>query len=493
MGVRVPPPALNLMTVDRIKIAVTLKFNTLFKHYIMGTVTRENIGLLNDKLTVKVAKDDYLPSFEKALKDYSKKANIPGFRKGMVPAGLIKKMYGNSVFTDEVLKSVEKELTSYMENEKLDIFAQPIPLPENDTRQIDMGKPEEYSFAFEVGLKPDFKLPVFDQINPTQFQITVTDQMIDEEIERLQLRNGKMTEPETVTTDDNVLNVIFDETDENGNPVEGGRHKENSVLVKYFNQDFRKNLMGKKKDDTIVLQLSKAFDEKEREWIIHDLGFDKDDTTTADKYFKLTIVKIGLVEKSELNETFFKAVYPDKEVATAETFRELIKEEIQQYWKNQSRSQLQHTLYHELLDHVKIDFPESFLKRWLLSGGEKPKTNEEVEQEFPSFTNQLKWTLITDKIARENKIEVTADDIRNFAIQQLSGYMGMQALDESQSWITDYINRMMQDRRFIEDAVHRIRTDKILGWAETQVKPVEEEITREEFLKTTAEHEHHHH
>src|SRR5215467_13351257 len=113
----------------------------------MGTVTRENIGLLNDKLTVKVAKADYLPSFEKALKEYSKKANIPGFRKGMVPAGLIKKMYGNSVFTDEVLKSVEKELTSYMENEKLDIFAQPIPLPENDTHQIDMGKPAEYSFS----------------------------------------------------------------------------------------------------------------------------------------------------------------------------------------------------------------------------------------------------------------------------------------------------------------------------------------------------------
>src|ERR1700680_4612925 len=124
----------------------------------MATVTRENIGLLNDKLTVRVAKNDYLPSFEKALKDYSKKANIPGFRKGMVPAGLIKKMYGNSVFTDEVLKSVEKELTNFMSSEKLNIFAQPLPLPENDARQIDMNKPDEYSFAFEVGLKPDFAL-----------------------------------------------------------------------------------------------------------------------------------------------------------------------------------------------------------------------------------------------------------------------------------------------------------------------------------------------
>jgi len=459
----------------------------------MGTVLRENIGLLNDKITVKVAKNDYLPSFEKALKDYSKKANIPGFRKGMVPAGLIKKMYGNSVFTDEVLKSVEKELTEYMTKEKLDIFAQPLPLPENDARQINMGKPDEYSFAFEVGLKPEFSLPDLDKLNPTRYKISVTDQMVNEEIERLQLRNGKMTEPETVAGDDSVLNITFTETDENGNVIEGGKQKDNSVLVKYFNEDYRKQWIGKKKDDSVVLQLSKAFDEKERDWITHDLGFEKEDTTAADKYFKVTITKVGLVEKAELNETFFKTVYPDKDINTEESFRETVKEEIQQYWDNQSRSQLQHTLYHELLNNTKIDFPESFLKRWLLNGGEKPKTQEEVEQEFPSFTDQLKWTLILDKVARENNIDVVADDIKNFARQQLLGYMGAQAVDETQPWVADYISRMMQDRRFVEDAVHRIRTDKILTWTETQVKPVEKQISGEEFSKLQEEHQHHHH
>ncbi|HEX4849253.1 MAG TPA: trigger factor, partial [Puia sp.] len=243
----------------------------------MSTVTRENIGLLNDKITVKVAKDDYLPSFEKALKEYGRKANIPGFRKGMVPASLIKKMYGNSVFADEVLKSVEKELTSYMENEKLDIFAQPLPLPENDARQINMSQPDEYAFAFEVGLKPNFELPVLEKQNPTLLKVAVTDPMVDEEIDRLRLKNGKMTEPEIVDSEDNVLNVVFDEVDENGNAIEGGIHKDNSLLLKYFNQDFRQQWMGKKKDDSIVLKVNKAFDEKEREWILHDLGFAKED------------------------------------------------------------------------------------------------------------------------------------------------------------------------------------------------------------------------
>src|ERR1044072_4379483 len=123
----------------------------------MATVTRENIGNLNEKLTVNLAKEDYLPSFEKSLKSYAKNANIPGFRKGMVPSGLIKKMYGQSVFTDEILRTVEKELNKYVTDEKLDIFAQPLPF-ENDSRQLDMNNPGDYAFAFEIGLKPELDI-----------------------------------------------------------------------------------------------------------------------------------------------------------------------------------------------------------------------------------------------------------------------------------------------------------------------------------------------
>ena len=166
----------------------------------MATVTRENIGLLTDKITVNVAKGDYLPSFEKSIKQYGKQANIPGFRKGMVPPGLIKKMYGNSVLTDEVLKTVEKELNTYMTNEKLEIFAQPLPLPENDARQIDVARPEDYTFAFEVGLKPAFSLADLGTARLTRYKLDITPAMVDEELERQQTRHGKMTEPETVTS-----------------------------------------------------------------------------------------------------------------------------------------------------------------------------------------------------------------------------------------------------------------------------------------------------
>src|SRR5690349_15239096 len=161
----------------------------------MATISRENIGPLNDKITVKVNREDYLSSFEKTLKSYSKSANIPGFRKGMVPASIIKKMHGQAVFTDEVLRTVERELTKYMTDEKLDIFAQPLPLAENDARNLDVNNPAEYSFGFEVGLKPDFKVADLSQEKVKFFKVNVTDDMINDHIERLRKGYGKKKDP----------------------------------------------------------------------------------------------------------------------------------------------------------------------------------------------------------------------------------------------------------------------------------------------------------
>jgi trigger factor len=451
----------------------------------MATITRENIAPLNDKLTVKLSKDDYLPAFEQSLKKYAKTANIPGFRKGMVPSGLVKKMYGQGVFTDEVLRTVEKELNTYLGKEQLDIFAQPLPL-ENDARALDMNNPDDYAFAFEIGLKPEINLNVND-LKVTRYKVKVTDEMVNEEIARLQTRHGKMTEPEAVTGDDNVLNVVFAETDASGNEVEGGINKDNSLLVKYFSEAVRPRLMGLKKDDTVVINLGEAFEGKERETIAADLGIEP--TDAASKNFKLTVTKVGLVEKAELNDEFFKTVYPNNEISSEADFRNVLKAEIEKYYDQQARNQVHDQIYHILVDHTQIDFPENFLKKWLQSGGEKPKTAEEAEKEYPGFANQLKWTLISSKLIADNKIEVTPEDIRSFAKQQLFGYMGMAAMDDEQPWVEDYITRMMKDQKYVEDSYHRISTEKLFSTLEGKAQATEAEISAEAF----AEKLHHHH
>jgi len=461
----------------------------------MATITKENIGLLHEKLIVKLEKTDYLPSFEKAIKDYSKKANIPGFRKGQVPSGLIKKMYGTSVFSDEVLRSVDRELGKYLETDKLDIFAQPLPV-EIDMRQLDMNNPTEYIFQFEVGMKPEFALADLAKAKTIRYKVPVTDEMIDTEIERLQNRHGNMKDLDIVNAEDDVLNVIFTEVDENGNEVEGGIKKDNSLLVKYFKDEFRTNLIGKTINDYVIVDLNNAFAEKEREWIIGDLGLNKEDEASGKKEFKIQITKIGLLEKKELNEEFFSQLYPGQEVKTVADFRTRVKGQIQEYWDSQARNQIHDQAYHELLDKTEIKFPEGFLKKWMKlpqGEGEQAKTDEQVEQEFPVFINQLKWTLITDKIIRENGISVAPEELKNFAKQQLFGYMGMKAGDEEQSWITDYAEKMMKDRKYVEETYNRLQTQKIFEWAETQVKPEDKEIPAEEFTKMVEAHQHHHH
>jgi trigger factor len=456
----------------------------------MATVTQQEVAPLHRHLSVTINKEDYLPSFEKSLKDYSKKANIPGFRKGMVPTGLIKKMYGTSLFTDEVLRTVDREIFKYIEDEKLDIFAQPLPLDLNIS-QLDVNNPINYTFTFEVGMKPEVKVPELSQQNLTRYKVEITDEMLNEEVERLRTRFGNMTEPESVSSDENVLNVTFIETDAAGNEVEGGIRKDNSVLVKYFKEEFRPNLMGKKNDDVIQVQLEEAFADKEREWIVNDLGLD----SATGKNFKLIITKVGQVEPRELNEEFFAQLFPGQEVKTEEEFRNKVKEGLQSQWDAETRNQLHHQLYHVLLENTQVDFPGDFLKRWIKTQGEnnQPKTDEQVEQEFPAFLNQLKWSLITDKLIQDNDIKVTQDDVRQFAKQQLLGYMGMSALDEEQDWVRDYIDRMMKDRKYVEDAFSRMQTQRLFEWAETKVNATEQSISKEEFIKMNEEHQHHHH
>lgn len=466
-----------------------LYFLSTLSTFTMATVARENIGLLNDKLTVKISKEDYLPSFEKKLKEYSKTANIPGFRKGMVPAGMIKKMYGAGIFSDEILRGVEKELYNYLNTEKPEIFAQPLPL-ETDMSKIDFNNPSDYEFAFEIGLKPVFEMADLSKTKLTRYKVTVTEAMVNEELSRMQIKAGKMTEPETVDNEENVLNILFTEADESGIATEAGIEKENSVLLKYFIPSMQKQLMGKKAGDSFIFQLGQTFEGDKLEMMLQDLGFEKNDAEAAKKFFKLEIVKIGLVEKREMNEEFFNEVYPGKDIKTEEELRTKLTEEIQQYWDAQSRNQLHDQLYHYMLDETKMEFPETFLKRWLQTGGEQQKTAEQAETEFPGFSSQLKWTLISDRIITENKLEVSNEELREHMKTEVMRYFGQMNMGQDMSWLESYMDRMMKDEKQVDATYRRLITEKLFGNVEGQVKATEKNITGEEL--TAMQHNHQH-
>ena len=457
----------------------------------MATVTRENVGLLTDKLTVTISKEEYYPEFEKNLKTYSKRANIPGFRQGMVPIGMVKKMYGQSLFAEEVIKNIEKGLNEYLSKESLEIFAQPLPLSNKDFKPL-MDQPQNYQFEFEIGLKPSFEI----NLNKTKapfYKVKVTAEMINEEVDRLRQRLGKLTEPETASQDENVLNVTFEEADSQGNVLENGLKKDNSLLVKYFSESFRPKLIGMKKGDSITFTLEEAFDEKERDWVRKDIGL-SEDITALQIPLLMTISKVGLVEKRELNEEFFKEALPGKEIASEKDFLSAIENDIQLQWDRQSSNQLQHHLYHVLLNDTKMELPEAFLKRWLTSAGEKPKTAEEAEAEYPSFDKQLRWTLITDKIVNANNIQVSAEELKDSFRQQILGYFGGMSLgDGNLEWIDQYVETLMKDEQQVDGTYRKLLTEKVFQWAEVQVQKDEKVISSEEFIKMNEEHQHTHH
>ncbi|MEJ7588684.1 MAG: trigger factor [Ferruginibacter sp.] len=455
----------------------------------MATVARENIGLLNDKITIKVSKEDYFPTFEKKLKEYSKTVNMPGFRKGMVPTGMIKKMYGPSIYTDEVLKTVEKQLYSYLDTEKPDIFAQPLAL-DADIRKLDLNNPADYEFGFEIGLKPEFEIAPLDTAPLTFNKVKITDEMVQEEVDRMLIKGGNMTEPDKIDNKENVLNILFTECDQDGTAIEGGIQKENSVILKYFTPVVQEKLQDKAKDDRVLIRLADSFEGDKLEMILQDLGFEKDDQQARQKFFQLSIIKIGLLEQRNLDEAFFDEVFPGAAVATEEEFRNKLREEIGQYWDSQSRNQLHDQLYHYLLEKTNIEFPAEFLKRWLQAGSEERKTAEQAEQEFPTFSNQLKWTLISDKLVKDNGLEVTPEELKYSMRTEVMRYLGNMTMGDDTSWLDSYVDKMMKDEKQVDATYRRMLTDKLFKFVESQATPVEKEVTSEELVGMQHHHNH---
>jgi len=451
----------------------------------MATIERDNIGLLNDRITVRLSKEDYLPTFEKKVKEYSKNANIPGFRKGMVPTGLVKKMYGPSIFTDEVLKTVEKELRQYLQTTKPDIFAQPMAL-DNPPEKMDFNNPADYAFGFEIGLKPEFSIAPLKNARLVRHVIDITEAMVDRDIDNLRQRAGLPVETATVSDKNAWLNFQFTEVDASGNPVENGIEKE----VKLDYEDFSDTLQTELWDKAAGHELKGVPAIWLTETAISKLNSTLELPENDTRVFSATLKKVEVSEPHPLNEELFKQAFPKDEITTAEAFREKIREEIAQYWSAQGRNQLHDQIYHYLIDETAMEFPAAFLKRWLQSGGEKPKTPEEAEAEFPKFSNQLRWMLISEKLISENDIRVSPEEVKEEMRAEVGRYFqGMSGMD-AMPWLESYINRMMQDEQQVETTYRKLINTRLFHWAENQVDAKEKSVTVEAFSELMHHHEH---
>ncbi|MCD6012623.1 MAG: tig [Flavipsychrobacter sp.] len=459
----------------------------------MATVTRESIGTLHDKLIVKLEKGDYLPSFEKTLKQYAKTANVPGFRKGMVPSGMLRKMYGQSIFNEEVIRAAGKKLEDYMKDEKLSIFAQPMIMPDAARTQLDMNSPADVDFAFEVGLKPEFEIdPIKNKASLTRYKIVVSDRMMDDEVERIRRRYGKVESQTEVTNKEDLIYATYEQCDANGNVAEGTGKIEDTEVLDKMPAKLKEMVMGKKPEDTIVFRPADVCTAEELPKFMKDPL--KANPEEGEQHYKLTITKVGLLIPQELGPELYAQVFQNQEVKDEADFREKLKAELGREFERITNERLQNEMYELLVHGTNIHLPVAFLKRWMREGGEKPKSAEAVEHEFGGFEHQLRWQLISDKLMAEQGIEVSVEEVNKDIKTRVLQYFGLGPDQEDEApWMDGYMAKIAKDEKMIDETYRRLLYNKLFSYLETTLNITEKEIGEEEFFKLGSAHDAHHH
>ena len=459
----------------------------------MATITRESLGTLHDKITVKLAKEDYMPSFEKSMKEYAKKANIPGFRKGMVPAGLVRKMYGPTVIKEEVVRNAAAKLESYMKEEKLAIFAQPMMMANDYFMTLNFSSPSDIDFDFEVGLKPTVELgPVIKNSHLSRYKITITDQMMDDEMERLKRRFGNVDAQQLVTSKENIIYANYEECDSEGKVLASAELVEDTKVLDKLPSGLQSQLMDKKPEDTLVFRPADVCTSEELESFLKDPL--KAGPNGAEQYYKLTLTKIGWLIPLEMGEDLYKAVYKDLDIKTEAEFREKIKEELGMDFNRIAGERLQNEIFEYLVHQTPIELPVNFLKRWMMENNENPKTAQEVENEWSGFEHQLRWQLISDQIVTESGVHVSREEVYQDVKAKVLGYFGLTIENEDDApWLEGYMSKMSNDEKLMDETYRRILTAKMF-WMLEQQFPVEiKDISEEEFFKLGDAHAAHHH
>ena len=455
----------------------------------MATVTRESLGTLHDKITIRLEKTDYLPTFDKSIKEYAKKAAIPGFRKGMVPVGLVRKMYGQSVFTDEVVKIAGRELEDFLKNEKLSIFAQPMVLPGQDMA-FDMSNPGDYSFFFEIGIKPEFEVgPIKNKATVTKYKIAVSDKLLNDEIDRIRKQQGNEVEAANVADAAHVVHLSYQLLDDNGAVAEGYEKSTQVSEVEKFPAKYQELLKGKKTGDAFTFVPSEVCTAEELGNFLR-LAVKHEDA--GNNKFLVTIDKVANLVPLEMGAELFEKVYPGQGVNDEATFREKIKEELGREFGRLATERLQNEIFELLVHQTEIELPVNFLKRYLREGGEKAKSEEQVEKEFSGFEHSLRWQLISDRLMSDYGISVTRDEVLDDIMGQVLSYFGVKNLEDA-PWLDSYRQRISKDQKQMEEAYNKLIVGKLFQKLETVFNLDEKEIGEEEFFKLGDAHAAHHH
>ncbi len=445
-------------------------------------ITQSTKGENLISIKISVEKADYAETVEKTLKQMRQRANVPGFRPGMVPMGMIKKMYGTSAKMEALNDLVSESLNKHIVENKLDLIGYPL----NDTEMqqpADIENQDDIDFYFEAALRPEITVD-FSNTMVDFYHIVPTDEEVDKVVEDLQERNPNTSHPETVGENDRLELKVREA--EGGKEVEDGFQKDGLFIHmdQITNKTIRKKFIGKEVGAEFIVNLAKALGGEEA--VAKVLG----DDAPVDSDYNIIIDDAIRDEKPELDEEFFKKIFPDKEIKDLEAFKQAVKAEMEKQHEAETDPILFNKMVDELVAAVKFDLPNAFLKRWLVENSRGQVTAEDMEQNYEKdYVKGLRWQLIEDAIVKANpELVITDDEVKDFVLKQIFPGIDYATLEDDMKANLDRIAaNYLKEPRQVEQLKNQLADLKMTRFLKGKMNINYTETTSEEFIKKLEE------
>ncbi len=442
-------------------------------------ISQEKIDNLNAVLKINIDPADYQQRVDKSIKDQAKKAKLPGFRPGMVPPAHIKKMYGKSILVDEINNLLSDTLNNYITEQKIEVLGQPLPKID-EAKEYNWDFNDQFEFNYEIGLAPEFNLDFSSKDKLTQYVIKVDEKTLAERIKNIRRSYGKMTNPD-VSADDDVLYAQLTQLSPDGSVFDEGIVNTTSVRLDQIKDEAVKtSLIGLKKDDELTFDIQKACG-SDAVKIAAILGTNEEEAEQVKSNFKLTVKNINRLEEGDLNQEFFDKLFGAGTVTDEAGFRAKITEELESMMQQDAERKLQNDIYNYSLDKVQFELPDEFLKRWLKATNEK-LTDEELQGGYADFAKNLKWTLIENRIIKDNKLEIKYEEVLAAAKASLDAQFRMyspQALTDEQ--LSQYAVQYLQNKENANKVFEEVKALKTIDYIKSVITLDNKEIAYDAF------------
>jgi trigger factor len=463
-------------------------------------ITRESIGVLTETIKINFSEADYTERVQKTLKDFQRKANVPGFRPGKVPFGQVKRMYGKSVLLDEVNKLISESLEKYLTESKLNLLGHPLPNHEkNDT--IDFDTQTSFELCFDIGLAPEIDLQIDKSISVVNYSVQADNDTLEKYIGELQERFANQVDATEIGADSSI-SFDFTALDEQVISFENAYSGSASLNLADTAEDLKNQLLGLKVDDIKTINFAKLLADDQKAAQI--LQVDETDEVAVQSDYQVQIKSITSKVKAEMNEDLFKKVYGE-DVTTEEEFRaRLLAEANQQFQPTADKVFLEDTI-DVLLEKAAIPLPDAFLKRWLIETQKETVSSEDVEKNYDlKYANGTRWEILEGKIILENNLTVTREDIKkkllNDLITQYFPYLKGKE-DELDERMNSFVENMMKNEKEVKRLYDQIMEQKLINFFKDTISTETKSVTINEFIEimnakkkyNVHDHDHSHH